>query len=53
MTFRPSDDVLDEISAGQQNLLSWDENNIDVQGDSQEVPLNFGNDWNMEDTDNN
>lgn len=48
MTFRPSDDVLDEISTGQQNLLSWEENNVNIQGDWQYTPMDFGSNWNTE-----
>ena len=43
MTFRPSDDVLDDISVEQQTP-----NNVDIQSNWEDVLVDFSNNWNME-----
>ena len=43
MTFRPSDDVLDEISMNQQQTLSWDKNS-DLNQDDWKVTFNNSDD---------
>ena len=51
MTFRPSDDVLDEIAAGQQPSQSMDQYNVSNQDDWQHMfgnPDNSDINWNIE-----